>query len=78
MTRGNKFMLGATVEPQVVKELDAIRGEIPRSRIVERALNWYLKEVERNRRLQGVEVGTTHQAAAITNTYRIGGNDASG
>ena len=36
-------MLGVTVEPKLVKEIDELRGEIPRSRVVERALNQFIE-----------------------------------
>jgi hypothetical protein len=42
MSKGHKYTLGATVEPKLVQEIDAIRGEVPRSRVIERALNEYL------------------------------------
>jgi len=44
--KGCKYYLSATVEPEMVKRIDALRGEIPRSRIVDRALSQYLDNVE--------------------------------
>jgi metal-responsive CopG/Arc/MetJ family transcriptional regulator len=41
--KGQKYMLGVTVEPKLVKEIDELRGEIPRSRVVERALNQFIE-----------------------------------
>lgn len=35
--------LGSTVSGEVIKEIDQRRGEIPRSRVVERALRQYLE-----------------------------------
>lgn len=44
LQNGNKLYLGACVDPWVMKGLDNIRGEIPRSRIVESALKLYLEK----------------------------------
>ena len=41
--KGYKYMLGASVAPELIKQIDEYRGEIPRSRIVERALNQFLE-----------------------------------
>ena len=41
--RGYKYYLNATVEPETIKKIDAFRGMIPRSRIVNKALNQYLE-----------------------------------
>jgi hypothetical protein len=41
--RGYKFYLGATVDPETVERIDSIRGEVPRSRVVERALQQFLE-----------------------------------
>jgi hypothetical protein len=38
----NKLNLGATVQPELVKALDEFRGEVPRSRVVEKALTEFL------------------------------------
>jgi predicted membrane GTPase involved in stress response len=46
-SKGCKYYLSATVEPEMIKRIDAIRGEVPRSRIVvDRALSQYLDNVE--------------------------------
>jgi hypothetical protein len=44
LQNGNKLYLGVCVDPWVMKGLDNIRGEVPRSRIVERALKLYLEK----------------------------------
>ena len=36
-------MLGVTVSPELIKQVDEFRGEVPRSRIVERALKQFLE-----------------------------------
>jgi hypothetical protein len=80
MAKGHKILLGATVEPQLIKELDALRGEVPRSRLVERALNWYLKELERNGKLQGWKVGrhSSHVAESTQPLSAVGMVDSNG
>jgi metal-responsive CopG/Arc/MetJ family transcriptional regulator len=76
MAKGHKILLGATVDPQLIKELDALRGEVPRSRIVERVLNQYLQSVMNEKKLRGVEVGSSHLAAVPTTD--LGGGNTSG
>jgi hypothetical protein len=39
---------GVTVTPQIVRETDQLRGDIPRSRWVERALRMYNTSVKEN------------------------------
>ena len=46
--KGYKYYLGATVDPETVKRIDRMRGEIPRSRVVERALLQFLERGEKN------------------------------
>jgi metal-responsive CopG/Arc/MetJ family transcriptional regulator len=41
-----KFMLGVTVEHELVQKLDIIRGLVPRSRIVEEVLTDFIKQME--------------------------------
>jgi predicted transcriptional regulator len=43
LQNGNKLYLGTCVDPAVMRGLDNLRGEIPRSRIVERALKQFLE-----------------------------------
>jgi hypothetical protein len=45
MTEKNTAMLGTSVKPSLLDAIDAIRGEIPRSRIVERALHRFLVDI---------------------------------
>jgi len=40
--KGLKYILGASISPELVAKIDAVRGQVPRSRIVENALNQYL------------------------------------
>jgi predicted transcriptional regulator len=39
----SKIYLGATVDPETIRKLDKIRGEIPRSRLVEKAIVQFLE-----------------------------------
>jgi hypothetical protein len=48
MGKTQKAMLGASVQPKLIKELDELRGEVPRSRHVEKALNLYLEGLRAN------------------------------
>jgi hypothetical protein len=45
MSKGLKFTLGSTIDPDVIRQIDAVRGEVPRSRVVERALKQYLVQI---------------------------------
>ena len=40
--RGSWAFLGASIDVGTIREIDRIRGEVPRSRIVERALKQFL------------------------------------
>jgi len=62
--KGNKDVLGVTVQPQLIKELDAYRGLVPRSRIVEKALNECL-ERERQKKTGEATTTPTTKAAAV-------------
>ena len=42
----NTKNLGTSVKPQLLQEVDSIRGEVPASRIVERALRRFLLDVK--------------------------------
>jgi metal-responsive CopG/Arc/MetJ family transcriptional regulator len=67
--RGYKTMLGVSVKPEIVKALDEFRGEVPRSRVVERALNEYLSANTITRKnLQGSRIGTPASQAEATTT----------
>lgn len=49
-----KRCLSVTVDPEVIEALDEIRGEVPRSRLAERALLQFLKrESRRNNKAHG-------------------------
>ena len=53
--RGNWAFLGTSIKVGTIRELDRFRGEIPRSRIVERALNQFLeRESQNNKQALGV------------------------
>jgi hypothetical protein len=41
--RGGWAFLGASIDVGTIRELDRIRGEVPRSRLVERALKQFLE-----------------------------------
>jgi metal-responsive CopG/Arc/MetJ family transcriptional regulator len=44
MSRGYKYLMTCSLQPDLVKELDALKGEdVPRSRFVERVLNQYVE-----------------------------------
>jgi metal-responsive CopG/Arc/MetJ family transcriptional regulator len=68
MVKGLKFMLGATVSPELVREIDAFRGEVPRSRVVERALKQYLQSVSTKNLQSPQAIGTRVGSTAITTT----------
>ncbi len=53
------------------KRLDEIRGDIPRSRVVARAINRYLGELERNGKLQDSRIGTPTSQAAASNCTTV-------
>jgi hypothetical protein len=40
------FSLGASVNPNTIAQLDEIRGHIPRSKLVERALRRFVADVQ--------------------------------
>jgi hypothetical protein len=41
--KGDWVFLGASINPKTMRELERFRGEVPRSRVVERALRQYLE-----------------------------------
>jgi predicted transcriptional regulator len=47
---GPKKSLTVTVGPKVINILDELRGEIPRSRLVERALQQFIEREESERK----------------------------
>jgi predicted transcriptional regulator len=47
----SKIYLGATVNPETVRRLDKIRGEIPRSRLVEKAIMQFLERNAQGERI---------------------------
>jgi hypothetical protein len=62
-------LFAATVEPQTLQETDSLRGDIPRSRWIERALKMYNatkkkeegKEEEQNKGVRGSQEATNHR-----------------
>ena len=64
--RGKKTILGASVTPEVIRQIDEYRGEVPRSRIIERALNQFLEANVKN--LQGSRFTSPATQAAPTPT----------
>jgi hypothetical protein len=46
MSRTLLTYVGTYVQPTLVKDIDAIRGDIPRSKIIERAIIRYLNAVK--------------------------------
>ena len=70
MAKGHKAMLGVTVEPDLIKELDMFGGKVPRYRVVERALNQYLSAYTTIKNLQGPRIAppTAHAATEVTPT----------
>ncbi len=66
-SKGQKCVFGVSVDPKLIEELDAFRGEVPRSRVVERALNQFLEANVKNN-LQGPQVSTPVAQAAETAT----------
>ena len=63
-------MLGVTVNSELIKEIDEFRGEVPRSRVVERALNQYLERVRltESKNLEGLKGSTPAAQPAPTPT----------
>ena len=43
-----KVILGAFVDPALIKKIDAMRGQVPRSRIVEEVMTAFVKAMEEN------------------------------
>ena len=41
--RGKWAFMGASISVDLIRELDQFRGEIPRSRVIERALRQFLE-----------------------------------
>jgi len=72
-----KYMLGASVEPELVKQIDALRGEVPRSRVVERALNHYLEEQERKNLQDTSSVASLEHVAPADSSTFIEDNNSS-
>ncbi len=73
--------IAAYLQRDLVEELDGIRGDIPRSRILERAMKHYIDDVRSGKiaLLPGVGVGATHQAAtASTDITNPEGGDTNG
>jgi hypothetical protein len=65
ISKGYKLCVTCTIEPEVVKELDSIRGElIPRFRLVEMVLKQYV-ETKRKERLQSASVGVGETSEAL-------------
>jgi len=62
--RTKTAFLGAFVQPETLKQLDAFRGEVPRSRVIERAVNQYLQAS--SKKLQGPQISTPAAQAAPT------------
>ena len=46
----SKFVLGVTVDHELIKRIDAIRGSIPRSRVVEEVLTHFVTAIEKEKR----------------------------
>ena len=69
-----RSMFAVTVEPQTLQETDSLRGDIPRSRWVNRALKVYNaskkkeegKEEEQNIGVSGSQEATNHRDPAAT------------
>jgi hypothetical protein len=40
---------GAKIDPQLLREVDRVRGDIPRSRFISRALARYLDDIKRQK-----------------------------
>jgi metal-responsive CopG/Arc/MetJ family transcriptional regulator len=61
MPRGNpKIIMSVSVEPKLVKQLDATKGEdVPRSRFVERVLNGYLEGRHKEKVHDTLSVGSS-------------------
>ncbi|MDQ4067179.1 MAG: hypothetical protein M3114_06290 [Thermoproteota archaeon] len=57
-----KYMLGVTVHPELVKELDECGGEVPQSRVVEGALSQFL---EREKGKRADQVKPIEKAASL-------------
>ncbi len=72
--------IAAYLQRDLVQELDGIRGDIPRSRILEKAMRHYIDDVKTGKiaLLPGVNFPGTHQAAtacsSITTTMTEDGN----
>lgn len=47
MTKGHKIGVTVTIEPQLLKDLDVMRGLVPRSRLVEIVLTDYVESQRR-------------------------------
>jgi metal-responsive CopG/Arc/MetJ family transcriptional regulator len=73
---------GVVMPRQVLQKLDEVRGDIPRSKFIQRLAEKALRDLEereneRNVKLPGLKVGRhTSQAAASINSHGIGDNEA--
>jgi hypothetical protein len=72
--QGREAMFGVTVRPQTLTEVDQLRGDIPRSRYVERALimyNSYMKKEGKTTLLQGAsQVSSPERHAEVLSLRR--------
>ena len=65
MSRGYKYFMSCSVQPELVKELDALKGEdVPRSRFVERVLKQYVENRKKEERATASSVVQAPEAAA--------------
>jgi len=44
--KGDWVFLGASINPKIMRELERFRGQVPRSKVVERALREFLERKE--------------------------------
>jgi hypothetical protein len=65
MSKNSNTCIDAYANPALAQELDAIRGDIPRSRILERALIRYLDDLKEGQVSIVPPVNKKAEAAAI-------------
>ena len=75
--QGREAMFGVTVRPQTLTEVDKLRGDIPRSRYVERALIMYNSYVKEGKVAlpQSSRIGTPESAAVGASQSFVRRND---
>jgi metal-responsive CopG/Arc/MetJ family transcriptional regulator len=68
--RGRLAFLGTSINVNLIREVDQFRGEIPRSRIIERALRQFLERERERENVAAVVVVVKEASGERTNNKR--------